>query len=266
MNDSGTNRPLPAQFDLTGRVALVTGGTGYLGRALSSALAEAGATVVVGSRDRAEAQAAAKQLPHGQHAGVALDYSSDESIADGFRATLEVAGAVDILVNNGHIPCPQDLTNIDSEGFASQMRNAAAYFLLARMVRDAAVERSAAASIIMLGSMYGSVGSYPEAYAGICPASSVAYQCLKGGVAQMTRHLAVYWARDRVRVNTLSPGPFPDPSRVPAELIERLSAKSPLGRMGEPSELKGAVVFLASDASSYVTGHNLIVDGGWTAW
>ena len=81
----------------------------------------------------------------------------------------------------------------------------------------------------------------------------------------MTRHLAVYWAKDNVRVNCLSPGPFPAPE-VSSELRTRLTTKSPMQRMGEPHELKGAIVFLASDASSYVTGHNLVVDGGWTAW
>jgi gluconate 5-dehydrogenase len=113
--------------------------------------------------------------------------------------------------------------------------------------------------------MYGLVGSYPDAYAGGGPASPVAYHALKGGVIQMTRHLAVYWARDGVRVNCLSPGPFPS-SAAPAELVSRLKEKSPMARMGRPEELKGAVLFLASDASSYMTGQNLVIDGGWTAW
>jgi gluconate 5-dehydrogenase len=113
--------------------------------------------------------------------------------------------------------------------------------------------------------MYALVGSYPDAYAGICAASSVAYHALKGGIVQMTRHLAVYWAPDGVRVNCLIPGPFP-PARIDSRLVERLCDKSPMRRVGRPFELKGAVVFLASDASSYVTGHNLVVDGGWTAW
>jgi len=117
----------------------------------------------------------------------------------------------------------------------------------------------------MLGSMYGQVGSYPDAYEGVCVASPVAYHTLKGGLIHMTRHLAVYWARDRVRVNCLSPGPFPSEKAAPA-MVERLCTKSPMGRMGLPHELKGAIVFLASDASSYMTGQNLTIDGGWTAW
>jgi NAD(P)-dependent dehydrogenase (short-subunit alcohol dehydrogenase family) len=119
--------------------------------------------------------------------------------------------------------------------------------------------------VVMLGSMYGLVGSYPDAYEGITAASPVAYHTLKGGIAQLTRHLAVYWAKDGVRVNTLSPGPFP-PERVPEEMVRRLINRSPMGRMGRPDELKGAIVFLASDASSYMTGQNLVIDGGWTAW
>jgi gluconate 5-dehydrogenase len=117
----------------------------------------------------------------------------------------------------------------------------------------------------MIGSMYGLVGSYPDAYEGVAVASPVAYQTLKAGILQMTRHLAVYWAGDGVRVNSLSPGPFPSESAAPV-MVERLKGKCPMGRMGRPEELKGAIVFLASDASSYMTGQNLIVDGGWTAW
>jgi NAD(P)-dependent dehydrogenase (short-subunit alcohol dehydrogenase family) len=117
----------------------------------------------------------------------------------------------------------------------------------------------------MIGSMYGVVGSYPEAYEGVVPASPVAYHALKGGIVHMTRHLGVYWAKDGVRVNCLSPGPFPGPA-ANATMVERLTTKSPMGRMGRPEELKGALVFLASEASSYVTGQNLLVDGGWTAW
>jgi NAD(P)-dependent dehydrogenase (short-subunit alcohol dehydrogenase family) len=109
------------------------------------------------------------------------------------------------------------------------------------------------------------VGSYPDVYDDICAPSPVAYQTLKGGLIQMTRHLAAYWAKDGIRVNTLSPGPFPS-SSADSRLIDRLTEKTPLGRMGRPHELKGAIVFLASDASSFMTGQNLIIDGGWTAW
>ena len=114
--------------------------------------------------------------------------------------------------------------------------------------------------------MYGVVGSYPDAYEGICDASPVGYHALKGGIVHMTRHLAAYWASDNIRVNCLSPGPFPNPESAPAAMVERLCEKLPMKRMGINHELKGVIVFLASDASSYMTGQNLIIDGGWTAW
>jgi NAD(P)-dependent dehydrogenase (short-subunit alcohol dehydrogenase family) len=169
------------------------------------------------------------------------------------------------LFNNGQSGASNDLTDISHDQFQDHLTNATGYFLLARLVHYHALQQEIPASVIMLGSMYGIVASYPDAYEDVCPASSVAYHMLKGGIIHMTRHLAAYWAKDQVRVNCLSPGPFPAQG-APSEMVERLCTKSPMGRMGLPCELKGAALFLASDASSYVTGQNIIVDGGWTAW
>ena len=255
-------------FDLSGRVALVTGGTGHLGSAMSRALAEAGASVIVTSRDSAKAEAAAAQLPRAnqeRHWGIRMDHMQVDELPQQFKQAVQLASQVDILVNNGHEAQPNDWTTITAEQFTRQLANATGYFELSRLVRDHAVRRSAPATIVLLGSMYGVVASYPDAYQGICPASPVAYHALKGGIVHMARHLSAYWATDRVRVNCLSPGPFPS-AKAPTAMVERLCTKLPMQRMGAPHELKGAIVFLASDASSYVTGQNLIVDGGWTAW
>ncbi|HOA72104.1 MAG TPA: SDR family oxidoreductase [Phycisphaerae bacterium] len=264
-----TSEPTIQQlFDLSGKVALITGASGYLGQSMSRALAEAGASVVISSREQAKAQTLAAQLPvvgKAKHHGVRLDYFDEASIEQGVADAIAAAGRIDILVNNGYERVTADWTSVTGEQFTRQLANATGCFLLARAVYRHACQRGGGASIIMIGSMYGLVGSYPDAYEGICMASPVAYHALKGGVVNLTRHLAVYWAKDGVRVNTLSPGPFPA-TAVSSELKARLSSKSPMKRMGRPDELKGAVVFLASDASSYVTGHNLVVDGGWTAW
>ena len=254
-------------FDLAGKTVLITGGTGHLGQSLSRALAEAGANVIITSRDADRAEEAAAKLPivgKARHTGMRLDHMQVDQLADDFAASVSQFGSIDVLVNNGHEAVAADVTNCTAEQFTRQLANATGYFSLARLVRNDAVRRNASASIIMLGSMYGQVASYPEVY-DQGSASPVAYHALKGGILQMTRHLAVYWADDSVRVNALSPGPFPGPSAPPA-LVEKLCAKSPMKRMGKPHELKGAVVFLASEASSYVTGQNLVVDGGWTAW
>ena len=264
-----TQRTVSELFDLSGKTALVTGGTGYLGTAFSQALAEVGATVVISSRDAARAQQAVDALPkvNGvKHHGVSLDQMDADSIRNGFQQAVEVASGIDILVNNGLAATSGDLTNTTFDEFARHQNNNAGYFDLARHLRDHVVSRSAPGSVINIGSMYGQVASYPDTYKGICAASPVAYHALKGGTIHMTRHLAAYWADDDVRVNCLSPGPFPNPDGAPAALVERLNERSPMKRMGLPWELKGSIVFLASDASTYVTGQNLTVDGGWTAW
>jgi NAD(P)-dependent dehydrogenase (short-subunit alcohol dehydrogenase family) len=260
---------IPALFDLTGKVALVTGASGHLGMPMACGLAEAGATVVCASRSLARAKEVASALPfpaRQQHLAVELDHLSEYSIADGFAAAVTAAKRIDILLNNGHQATAKTWHDVSGEEFTAQLANATGYFRLAKLFHDHVVQRDAAGSLILLGSMYGIVSSDPTAYEGIGPGNPVAYQVLKGGVIQMTRHLAVHWAKERIRVNAISPGPFPNQERVDDRLTERLAKRTPLGRVGDAEELKGAVVFLASEASSYVTGHNLVVDGGWTAW
>lgn len=267
MNNSLTVDEL---FRLDDRAALVTGAAGFLGSAFSTALAEAGASVVVASSSSLErAQELADELPSPRgvsHHAVVLDQMEEASCESGFSEAVSLAGGIDILINNGLEGCGRDLTTVTHEEFARHQVNNAGYFVLARMLRDHVVADGRPGSIVMVGSMYGQVASYPDAYEDVCPASPVAYHALKGGTIHMTRHLSAYWAKDNVRVNCLSPGPFPNPGKAPAAMVERLCEKSPMGRMGAPHELKGALVFLASDASSYVTGQNLTVDGGWTAW
>jgi gluconate 5-dehydrogenase len=262
----------PKLFDLTGRTAFITGAGGHLGTAMSAALAEAGASVIVTSRKIESARESAARLPvvgSARHHAVAMDQIDPASLERGFAQAISAAGKIDILVNNGLDRMGADWRTVTAEQFNRHLQNTTGCFLLSRMLRDHVVERKGEGSIIMIGSMYGVVGSYPDAYEGICAASPAAYHALKGGIVHLTRHLAVYWAKDNVRVNCLSPGPFPimdSPDGAPSELVQRLNKKSPMGRMGLPEELKGPVVFLASQAASYITGQNLLVDGGWTAW
>jgi NAD(P)-dependent dehydrogenase (short-subunit alcohol dehydrogenase family) len=258
---------VPDLFCLQGKVAIVTGASGYLGEALAKGLAEAGASVVVTSRSLQRAEKSKELLPKAkdtQHLAVELDHMNADSIDAAFNHIVDCMGQVDILVNNAHEATRMTWKEASSEDFDRQLANATGYFLCARALREHVTSRGAEGSIIMLSSMYGIVSSDPSIYLGIGPGNPVAYQVLKSGIIQLTRHLAVHWAGDRVRVNCISPGPFANRDTTSEELVARLERRTPLNRIGSPNELRGAVVFLASGASSYVTGHNLIVDGGWT--
>ncbi len=265
-NQAVAEPTIQQMFDMTGKTCMVTGAGGYLGGSMARGLAEAGGRVIITDIDAARAEEVAASLPNPngvEHFGIALNHMDTDEAQRIFAAAIERAEGLDVLVNNGHEHTPHDWTDITAEQFTRQMANATGYFILARMLHAHAVENKKPASVVMLGSMYGMVASYPECYEGECAANPAAYQANKGGILQLTRHLGVYWATDGVRVNAVSPGPYPPPT-APAKMRERLCTKSPMRRMGRPHELKAAVLYLASDASSYVTGHNLVVDGGWT--
>jgi NAD(P)-dependent dehydrogenase (short-subunit alcohol dehydrogenase family) len=264
-----TERTIHQLFDLSGRVAVVTGAAGWLGAAMSRALAEAGARLVVTSRDGAQAAEFAATLPGEGHIGLAFHQDDTDSIPAFVADVVARTGRIDVLVNNAYGGTAPSIDTATAEDFdRAYHTGVTAYFLLAREVVFHLRERRAPGSVINIGSMYGVVASYPDAYTDLPINSPPNYHGLKGGIVHLTRHLAAYWAADGVRVNTISPGPFPSPKvkdRLP-EFIQRLDAKVPMGRMGLPEELKGVVVLLASDAGSYITGQNILVDGGWTAW
>ena len=268
MSDTA-ERTISDLFSLHGRVAIVTGASGWLGSAMSRALAEAGATLVVTSRDAGQAAQFAATLPGSGHIGIGFEQGDTDTIPGFVANVVSRLGRIDVLVNNAYGTTAPDIENATAEDFDRAYHvGVTAYFLLARAVADHLRARGTPGSIINIASMYGVVGSYPSAYEGLPVNSPPNYHGLKGGLVHLTRHLAVYWAKDNIRVNAISPGPFPKTEtfeKLP-EFIGRLEQKVPLGRMGQPPELKGAVLLLASDAGSYITGQNLLVDGGWTAW
>ena len=256
-------------FNLQGRVAIVTGACGWLGSAMSRALAEAGARAVVTSRDGEQAEQFAATLPGDSHLGLGFSQGETDTISAFVAGVVERMGQIDVLVNNAYGGTAPDIDDATAEDFNQAYHvGVTAYFLLAREVMHHLRDRHAPGSIINIASMYGVVASYPSAYEELAVNSPPNYHALKGGVVHLTRHLAAYWAQYNIRVNAIAPGPFPKPAvrdGIPG-FIPRLEEKVPLGRMGRPEELKGVVVLLASDAGSYITGQNLLVDGGWTAW
>ncbi|MCC6453862.1 MAG: SDR family oxidoreductase [Caldilineaceae bacterium] len=269
MRMAEAERSVQQLFDLSGKVAIVTGAAGWLGSAMSRALAEAGATMVVTSRQADQAESFAASLPGSGHIGIGFEQGDTETIPAFVETVLGRLGRIDILVNNAYGSTAPSIDSATAEDFDRAYHvGVTAYFLLAREVVNHLRQRQAPGSIINIGSMYGVVASYPDAYTGLPTNSPPNYHGLKGGLVHLTRHLAVYWAQDNVRVNAISPGPFPKPvtAQTMPEFIERLEGKSPMGRMGRPEELKGLVVLLASEAGSYINGQNILVDGGWTAW
>lgn len=259
---------MPAHpFDLTGRVAVLTGAAGHLGASLARALAQAGAQVVLTGRRVAPLRALARELgPLGL--AQSLDVRSAASVERLVRTLTRRTGRVDILVNNAYAGGGGRVDEASAGEFAQAYDVAViGAFRLAQALHSL-LAAAGGGSVINIASMYGLVSPDPRIYRDGLKANPAFYGAAKAGLLQFTRHLACEWAPDGIRVNAISPGPFPAPAVQQAHpaFIRRLAEKVPLGRVGKPEELGGAVVFLASDAASFVTGSNLVVDGGWTAW
>jgi len=254
-------------FNLDGKVVLLTGATGHLGQAMSKGLAEAGATLAVVSSSKHKAEALAKQLrvyTKAKPFQANLEHSNDilmliEEVAKAF-------GRIDCVINNAYFGAANSFENMSLEQWQMGLQGAATTPML-MMQQVLPYLEETKGSIINIASMYGMVSPNPELYIGNQFANPINYGAGKAALLQMTRYAAVHLAKKNIRVNAISPGPFPSEKVKEDKIfIDRLNSKVPMGRIGNPDELKGAVIFLASDASSYITGHNLIVDGGWTIW
>jgi NAD(P)-dependent dehydrogenase (short-subunit alcohol dehydrogenase family) len=258
------------RFDLTGRVVWVPGGAGLLGTAVCRAVAEHGATVVVSDLRGEEAGKLAEAMRGDGLAAdsVALDASDESSIISCCAKILERHGRLDGCVNMTwrYTKTPWErMTTVEWEyGMRVSLTGA---FLVSRESAKAMV-RAGKGSIVHFGSMYGVVSPDPGIYPTHVGPNPIDYGVAKAGVLQMVRYEAVALAPSGVRVNAIVPGPFPYPwsQQQDEEFMSRLKSKVPMGRVGNAEEIAGAVVFLCSDASSYVTGTQIVVDGGWTAW
>jgi NAD(P)-dependent dehydrogenase (short-subunit alcohol dehydrogenase family) len=257
-----------APFSLGGKVVVQCGGSGLLGRALLASLGAAGATLIAASRDRARlASLIAPGRAAGQHLHADTVDIADESSVTALRdRVLAAHGRIDGLVFNA-VSRPMRGERDTVAAWEESMRiNATGLFITLRTFADAMAAQPGGGSIVNIASMQGMVGSNPALYEGTAMGTVPDYFFHKGGMLNLTRHYASLYGPRRVRVNAVSPGGIYNPEKPqPEPFLSRYHAMTMLGRMARADEIGGAVVFLLSDAASYITGVNLPVDGGYTA-
>ena len=255
--------------DLTGRTAVVTGGAGPRGQVLADALARAGARVVVVDVDDAACASTAASLPGRGHVGCPADLLTPQGLSD-VVAAVEAVGACDVLVNNAAFTGTSGVPGY-AVPFEEQTDDAFAMALALNLTAPFSLTRRLApllragghGSVVNVSSIYGLVGPNMGLYSGTRMGNPAAYAASKGGLAQLTRYLSTVLAPE-VRVNAFAPGGIA--RGQDAAFVERYERLTPMRRMGTEDDFRGVVTWLASDASAYVTGQVIAVDGGWTAW
>jgi len=270
------------KFDLTGRVAVVTGGVGLLGAEFCRTLAEAGAAVTVVDLNASASQAVTDSLTNSGYKALALptDITQPDSVNVAVEKILSTFGRLDILVNSAALDPKFDPEAINKgitpgafEDYPLDLWNSAlnvnltGMFLMTQACVKPMIEQGKKGSIINICSTYGLNGPDQRIY--IKEGKRVAfkpiyYTVTKAGVMGFTKYLATYYAETEIRVNALTPGGVFNNHED--YFVKNYSAKTILGRMAKKDEMNGALLFLASEASSYMTGNNVVVDGGWTAW
>lgn len=250
-------------FDLTGRVAIISGGSMGLGRQMAEGLAEMGANLVLCARKKDRCEAAAESLRSlgVQTLALECDVKDKSAIGEVIQKTLTKFGRIDILINNAGVSWGASIEEMTLEQWDKVLStNLTGTFLFCQAVAKTMTAQKSG-KIINIASVAGLGGGSAELQA-------IGYHASKGGVIAFTKDLACKWAPHNIQVNAIAPGWFPTHMSewVIEHRKESLLSKIPLGRFGSDHDLKGAAIFLASNASSYVTGHVLVVDGGQTAW
>jgi NAD(P)-dependent dehydrogenase (short-subunit alcohol dehydrogenase family) len=259
-------------FRIDQKVALVTGGAGYYGKPICLALAEAGATVIIASRSVNKCKQFAQLLRKKGYVaeGIHLDLGNESSITKVIKSVVEQYGRIDILVNNAvSREGFKNLEDLDKESLeASQAINSTGLMLITKAAIGF-MRRQGSGNIINIGSIQGVTGPHFPVYGNTGMTSPINYTYDKWGMVGFTKWIANYYGKFNIRANCISPGgygPGVAESIGENEFVANYKKLTPLGRFANDDDIKGPVVFLASEASAYVTGHNLLVDGGWTSW
>ena len=259
----------PEKFLLNQKTAVVTGGAGLLGKQIAIGLAQAGAKVFLADIDKKKGEKIAQELVKSKLkvSYIFLDISDETSIKDFISKIIKSDKKIDVWVNCAY-PRTDDwnksFEDISTDSWKKNIdMHLNGYVFCCKHITKH-MKKQKSGSIINFSSIYGIVGPDFSIYSGTKMTMPAAYAAIKGGIVNFTRYLATYFGKDGIRVNAICPGGIKNDQ--PKDFIKNYSKKTPLGRMGEPHDIVGPVLFLASDASSYVTGHILVVDGGWTTW
>jgi NAD(P)-dependent dehydrogenase (short-subunit alcohol dehydrogenase family) len=262
-------KSLQGLFSLQNKTVFITGGTGHLGTAMSEALAELEANIVIGSRDKEKSESSAKKLSEEfgvRASGVQLDITNPESIEKALLFIEETYGGLNVLINNAWSGKKNTFESISIDDWKYDI-DVCLNGVFYTTKKASPYLKKTKGVIVNVASMYGHVAPDYKMYAGTDHANPPSYGAAKAGVIQLTKYLASFLSSDGIRVNAISPGPFPFGDILEnEEFIGALEAKTMLNRIGNPEDLKGVIALLCSDASSYMTGQNICVDGGWTAW
>ena len=263
-------RTLQEMLSLEGKVAFITGGAGYLGTAMCEVLAEQGATVVVVSRDGAKCERLAERLTaeYGRPAlGLGVDILKPEEIRAALQRTVDTYGALDILINNAWSGNKNSFDTISYDHWSYDI-DMCLNAVFATVKEAAEFLKISHGVILNTASMYGHVAPDYRIYDGVHLMNPPSYGAAKAGVIQLTKYLASFLSPHKIRVNAVSPGPFPLPETGinNPTFLATLEGKNMLNRVGIPEDLKGVTALLCSEASAYITGQNFCVDGGWASW
>lgn len=265
---------LSNKLDMSGRHALITGAAGGLGRVMALTLAEMGADLILVDRPGADYEAISKEIFALRQVGITTldcDLERPDQRAKLIDQVLQNRPSLNVLINNAAFVGTSGLQgwvtlleqqSIDTWCRALEVNLTAAFDLVKGLIP--ALRTSGNASVINIASIYGNLGPDYSLYEGTTMGSPAAYAASKGGLIQLTRWLATTLAKDKIRVNTISPGGVF--RNQPESFVERYCTRTPMGRMATEDDFGGTVAYLASDLSAYVTGQNLMVDGGWSVW
>lgn len=263
------SKSLQALLSMKGKTVFITGGAGHLGTAMCEALAELGANIVIGSRDPSKGTALAKTLSDEyaiKASGVALDITDPESLDAAMLFIDKEYGRLDVLINNAWSGAKNTFESISMDDWKYDI-DVCLNGVFYTIKKAAPYLEKTQGVIVNIASMYGHVAPDYRIYEGTDHANPPSYGAAKAAVIQLTKYLASFLSPKGIRVNAISPGPFPFADITGnSEFMDTLRSKTVLNRLGSPEELKGAIALLASDASNYMTGQNICVDGGWTVW